>query len=101
MKKDFPLTSQEIYDRLMLMYEHLVNILGTEVLDNGVYSGIYHELEASGNIFLLGGQSGVAPIPIIQNNSRSIGISNLQNFDEYIPYLKFDWIYRKDKGFIK
>lgn len=77
MRSDYSLLSQELNDRLLLCYDYLIDLLGFEEDGYNHYSGIYEQLEASGEAYMLS-QSG---IPTVET----------QNI---IHMLKFDYIYR-------
>lgn len=89
MRSNYPLSSQELNDKILGNYEHLVYLNGVE-LDGVITSGLYDRIEASG-LNLLTMNSGIPYIP-----------TNYQGFidDQYVPAhitdtLKWDYIYKK------
>lgn len=78
MRRAYPVSSNELNDKLLGSYENLVYLLGYEEDDQPVYSGLYDYLEASGNLMLTN-QSGIP----------SYNLARMKDF------LKFDYIYRK------
>jgi hypothetical protein len=77
MRKNFPLLSQELNDKLLLCYENLTYLLGQKILTSLEYSGLYSQLENSCSELTL----------------SSSGIPNVNN-EKIIDILKFDYFYR-------
>lgn len=84
MRKEFPLSSQLINNKLLLAYENLVYLLGQHVPDQPYYSGLYEYLDVSGK-YITTTPSGVP----------STDMPNVVNI------LKFDYFYRKHFGQIR
>lgn len=78
MRSVYPLSSNELNDKLLESYQNLVYLLGYEEDNESVYSGVYDRLESSGNAMLIS-QSGIP-------NYSMLRMKDL---------LKFDYIYRK------
>lgn len=84
MRKNYPLLSQELNDKILTAYEHLVYLLGFDAEGEDPYSGVYPLLETSGNLMY----TSISGIP-------SAEMPKVQTM------LKFDYIYRKHYGEIK
>lgn len=78
MRKEYPLSSQILNNKLLLAYENLVYLLGQSIPDQPYYSGLYEYLEVSGK-YLSTTPSGIPT----GYNPRVVNI------------LKFDYFYRK------
>lgn len=78
MRSTYPLSSNELNDRLFSAYENLTYLLGFESEDDPIYSGVYDHLETSGNAMLVS-QSGIP--------------GTLS--PKMLEFLKYDYIYRK------
>ncbi|MCK9428878.1 MAG: hypothetical protein M0R17_02555 [Candidatus Omnitrophica bacterium] len=78
MRNNYPVLSQELNDKFMSNYEHLVYLLGQKIDGYNKYSGVYDvlELACSGYVISFSG------IPSVYN-------------DKFTDILKFDYIYRK------
>lgn len=98
MRSTYPLSSQELNDKLLMAYSHLVYLLGYDA-DSQRYSGHYEILENSGNAFMTN-SSGIPHIGNYVDNYR-IGIDAENTSDQVIYYSKWDYIYRKFLGVIK
>jgi len=81
MRNNFPLSSQEINDKLLSCYENLTYLLGQRLPNEEVYSGVYDQLEVVCSGYIL----------------SSSGIPNITQ-DKILDILKFDYIYRKHYG---
>jgi len=99
MKKNYPISSQELNDIILTAYGDLCYLLGYTDSDNNNYSGLYDGIELSG-VAYLATSSG---IPHIGTNDSKYELGlNCQNTTDFIVnFLKYDYIYRKDRGFIK
>ena len=78
MRKDSPLSSLELNDKLLLSYENIIYLLGQHLPNKEKYSGLYDRLEST--------CSGLYISPS--------GIPSYNN-DKIIDLLKFDYFYRK------
>lgn len=84
MRKNYPISSQELNDKIFGYYSDLVYLLGYEENGSISYSGLYNTLDSSGTNILL----------------SSSGIPST-NMPRMLDFLKFDYIYRKHYGKIK
>lgn len=78
MRRAYPLSSNELNDKLLGAYENLVYLLGYEDENEPAYSGLYDHLEVSGNLMLTS-QSGIPNYNMVRMKD----------------FLKYDYIYRK------
>jgi len=98
MRKDYPLSSQELNDIILTAYGDLCYLLGYIDSDNNRYSGLYESIEESGLAYLAS-SSGI--LHAGNNDSKyQLGLSPTYTSDRLIQYLKFDYIYRKDRKYI-
>lgn len=93
MRNYYPLSSQEISDKILLGYENLIDLLGHKEDNYDPYSGLYDILETSGVSYLNTDASG---IPHIGINNHELDYTT--STSDLISYLKFDYIYRKTYG---
>jgi hypothetical protein len=71
MRQNYSLSSQELNDSFNRYYSNLIYLLGFENSETGaVYSGVYDQIESTGNTFLEDTEVG---IPHISNNPDTIG----------------------------
>lgn len=91
MRRDYPISSLELNDKLLLSYEKLVYLLGCQIDDSEMYSGLYQYIEASGE-FMINNPSG---IPDISFNEIHGGLTQDSSYDKFKSILKYDYIYRK------
>lgn len=78
MRSNYPLLSQELNDKIFGCYENMVYLLGQNIPNEVLCSGLYSELETFCS-------------NVVGNYS---GIPNVVN-DKVRNMLKFDYIYRK------
>jgi hypothetical protein len=84
MRSNFPLSSEQINNKLLLSYENLVYLLGQSLPDKPYCSGLYDRLQTSGE-YLATTTSGI----LVGDSPR------------IIDTLKFDYYYRKHFGQIR
>lgn len=99
MRKDYPISSQEFNDIVQTAYGDLVYLLGYSDSDGHRYSGIFETIEESGIAYL----ASTSGIPHLGNadSKNHLGLDPTTTSNAVIQYLKFDYIYRKSKGFIR
>lgn len=98
MRTDYPVSSMEFNDRMLMAYENLTYLLGYED-DSNRYSGLYENLEESGLAYM-GNQSGIPHVGNIDTKYR-IGLDEGTSSEQIITYLKFDYLYRKKLDMIR
>lgn len=91
MRYNYPISSQELNDRLMLSWEKLVRLLGYRADGQLPYSGVYELLNASGEA-LIESPSGV---PTVGVDEIYGGTVTETSFNYYVSVLKYDYIMRK------
>jgi hypothetical protein len=80
MRKDYPLSSQLLNNKLFTAYENLVYLLGQSIEGQPYYSGLYEKLEASGI------NAAISPTGIFTGT--------LDSQASMIDILKFDYFHR-------
>ncbi len=90
MRNNYPISSQELNDKLFSMYENIIYILGIEK-DNILYDGLSQKIDDILDQLMIN-----ECIPIDNNDT-----SNIENStDDLITIFKFDYIFRKNRGLI-
>lgn len=99
MKRNYPISSQELNDILTTAYGDLCYLLGYIDSNENRYSGIFESIELSGLAYM-GTSSG---IPHLGNEDSKyhLGLGYNTTTDKIVQFLKFDYIYRKDRGYIR
>lgn len=91
MLNKYPISSQELNDRLLLSWEKTVRLLGIQVEGQPDYSGVYELLQASGEKLM----ESISGIPHIGTNEVFGGHLEELTFSYYRSILKNDYIMRK------
>jgi hypothetical protein len=90
MRSNYPLSSLELNDKLFLMYENMVSLLGFDDYDCRI-SGKLEVIEASGNTIMYSNSG----IPHIGVDEIYGGVKQDASFSRIRSYLKTDYIYKK------
>jgi len=98
MRRNYPLSSQEFNDIIVNAYGDLCYLLGYTDSGNNRYSGVFEAIEESGLAYLAT-SSGVPHIGNVDSKYQ-LGLSPNATSDMLIHYLKFDYVYRKDRRYI-
>lgn len=96
-RKNYPISSLEINDILLLSYQHISRLLG---YDGDPYvSGIYDTLEASG----VDHMDSMSGIPHVGNKGGpyALGLDVYSTSEEVTSNLKWNYVFRKQIGCIK
>jgi len=99
MRRNYPISSQELNDIIVNAYGDLCYLLGYADSDNNRYSGLFEAIEESGLAYL----ATASGIPHLGNNDSKyqLGLSYVNTTDTIVHFLKFDYLYRKDRGYIR
>lgn len=91
MRSLYPLSSQELNDRIGLMYEHMVYLLGFHEPGYTGLSGFYEAVEASGEAHM----ASTSGLPHYAINEITGDISARESYTKLRWYLKADYLYKK------
>lgn len=96
MRNNYPVVSQELNDKLLLLYEHLVYLLGVKLENKDMVEGLYHRLDEIIEDIVISGttppyESSVLPCKYEHYNDC---------FDKIIAIMKYDYITKKNRGIL-
>ena len=87
MRNNYPLSSAELNDKIFSAHEKLIYLIGVQT-DTGGCSGLYDELEYSGNLMM----ENISGIPHVGNWEEVIGLSTDRTSDQILRCLKYDYV---------
>ncbi len=99
MRRNYPISSQELNDIILTAYGDLCYLLGYSDSDHNRYSGLFEAIEESG-IAYLATTSGIPHLGNVDSKYQ-LGLSTDTTSEVIINFLKFDYVYRKDRGYIR
>lgn len=89
MRQNYPLSSAEINDKILLSHERLIHLIGVSS-DYGYVSGIYDNMELSGFNMM----DSIEGIPHVASNEETIGLSAERSTELMLDCLKYDYVFK-------